>query len=260
MRNAEEIIRALEQRWPKSQACEWDNVGLLAGRRDRQVDTVFVALDVTEETLQGAVDAGAQMMVTHHPLLFSPVKQINDGDFMGRRLLGLIEHQVTYYAMHTNFDVTGMGELNRQALGIEESLPLEAEDPQNPHIGIGRVGDLREPVTLEEFARRVKEGMKVPSLRVYGDPGMMISRAAVCGGSGKSVIGQALEAGAQALVTGDVDYHTAIDTLARGMAVIDPGHYGSEYVFISYMAEQLRQMFPDLKVEEAAISHPYRVV
>lgn len=260
MREVDEIIKALEQRWPRSQACDWDNVGLLTGRRHRQVNTIFVALDVTEETLEEAIRVGAQMMITHHPLLFSPVKQINDGDFMGRRLLGLIENQIAYYAMHTNFDVTGMAELNSQALGLKESVPLETEDPDNPDIGIGRVGDLEEPMRLEDFARRVKDGMAVPSLRVYGDPEMCISRAAVCGGSGKSVIGQALEAGAQVLVTGDMDYHTSIDTLAKGMAVIDPGHYGSEYVFISYMAEQLRQMFPDLKVEEAAKRHPYQVI
>ena len=166
MREVDEIIKELEKRWPRSQACDWDNVGLLTGRRHRQVNTIFVALDVTEETLEEAIRVGAQMMVTHHPLLFSPVKQINDGDFMGRRLLGLIENQIAYYAMHTNFDVTGMAELNSQALGLKESVPLETEDPDNPDIGIGRVGDLEEPMRLEDFARRVKDGMAVPSLRV----------------------------------------------------------------------------------------------
>lgn len=260
MRSVEEIIRELDARWPESQACSWDNVGLLAGRRGSRVDTVFVALDVTEETLEEAVEAGAQLMVTHHPLLFSPVKRISDGDFIGRRLLRLIESGIACYAMHTNFDVTGMAELNSQALGLLESRPLEAEDPERPQVGIGRVGNLETPETLEDFAGRVKRGMKLSQVRVYGDPAMRISRAAVCGGSGRSVVGQALEAGAQVLVTGDMDYHTAIDTVAQGMAVIDPGHYGSEYAFISYMREQLREMFLELKVRAASERQPFQVI
>lgn len=260
MREAKEILEALQKRWPKEQACDWDNVGLLIGREDRPVQTVFVALDVTEETLAQAAEAGADLMVTHHPLLFSPVEKITDRDFMGRRILTLIEKQITYYAMHTNFDVTGMAKLNVQALKLEETEPLEATDPEDCSVGIGRVGVLEEALTLREFAEKVKEGMRLPAVRLYGDPERVIRRAAVCGGSGKSVVKAALDHGAQVLVTGDLDYHTAIDAAAQGLALIDPGHYGSEYVFISYMREELKRLFPDLDVKAAREVQPFQVV
>ena len=107
-----EIMDALEERWNPSYAMAWDNVGLLVGREEKEINKIFVALDVTDDTLAQALAFGADMMITHHPLLFSPVKKINTGDFIGRRLIAMIQADLCYYAMHTNFDVKGMAELN----------------------------------------------------------------------------------------------------------------------------------------------------
>lgn len=261
-----EILEKLEERWNPAYAMEWDNVGLLVGNCDKEIHKIFVALDVTEETLSQAETFGADLMITHHPLLFSPVKKITSGDFIGRRLIKMIQSDLCCYAMHTNFDVKGMAKLNQDCLGVKNTEVLEVTAREADTTGavreegIGRVGELLEPMTLEAFARKVKKDFEIPDVRMYGNPAKMICRAAVSSGSGKSMTGAALLKGADVLVTGDMDYHTAIDAAACGLAVIDAGHYGTEYGFVSYMSGELQKMFPELEIQEAMIHHPYRVV
>ena len=105
---ANEIIEKIEEKYPVSFAENWDNSGFLVGDREWEVKKIFLALDVTDETLNRAIAAGADMMITHHPLIFSGMKQVTAGDFIGRRILKLIENHICYYAVHTNFDVLGM--------------------------------------------------------------------------------------------------------------------------------------------------------
>lgn len=257
-----EIQERLEERWNPSFALEWDNVGLLVGRLEKEVNKIFVALDVTEETLEQAMDFGADLMITHHPLLFSSVKKITSGDFIGRRIIKMIQNDLCYYAMHTNFDVKGMAKLNQECLGLLHARVLEVtgEEADGSAEGIGRVGQLEKKMTLEAFARKVKEDFQIPDVRVYGDPELLVEQAAVSSGSGKSMIGAALAQKADVLVTGDIDYHSGIDAVARGLAVIDAGHYGTEYCFIEYMTGELKKMFPEMEIGGAEIHHPYRVI
>lgn len=262
-----DVMEKLAERWNPSYAMDWDNVGLLVGREEKEIRRIFVALDVTDETLRQALDFEADLMVTHHPLLFSPIKKINTGDFIGRRLIKMIQGDLCYYAMHTNFDVKGMAELNQESLGLLDAEVLEvtavepAENEQGVRQeGIGRIGVLEQAMTLREFAGKVKSDFQIPDVRVYGEPERMIRKAAVSSGSGKSMITTALSKGADVLVTGDIDYHSGIDAVAQGLSVIDAGHYGTEYCFISYMKQELKQMFPDLEVGAARVHHPYHLV
>lgn len=250
-----------EQRWNPSFALEWDNVGLLVGREEKEVKKIFVALDVTEETLDEALDFGADLMVTHHPLLFSPVKRITSCDFMGRRLIKMIQSDLCCYAMHTNFDVKGMAALNQELLGLENPRVLEitGEDEEHRPEGIGRIGTL-EKMSLRDFAEKVKKDFQIPDVRIYGNPEQIVECVAVSSGSGKSMIKTAITQKADVLVTGDIDYHSGIDAVAQGLAVVDAGHYGTEYCFIKYMTGELEKMFPELEVMGASVHHPYRVV
>lgn len=257
--NCKEITDRLAMRWNPSFALDWDNVGLLVGREDKEIKKIFVALDVTDETLDQAIAFGADLMITHHPLLFSPVKKINTGDFIGRRLIKMIQADLCYYAMHTNFDVKGMAALNQECLGLQNTEVLEITS-QEPTEGIGRVGELKESITLGAFAEKVKSDFQIPDVRAYGDCEKKVQRVAVSSGSGKSMIKTALAKGADVLVTGDIDYHGGIDAVAQGLMIIDAGHYGTEYCFISYMKKELENMFPDIRVESADIRHPYQVI
>lgn len=256
-----EIMMILEEQWPLSYALDWDNVGLLIGREDKEVSKVFVCLDVTDENLDQALAFGADMIISHHPMLFSAVKKITNRDFIGKRILKLAGNDIAYFAMHTNFDVAGMASLNQESLGLKDAsvLMVTSVDGEQEE-GIGRVGFLEHEMNLNEFAELVKEKLHLPKVLVYGDGEKVIQKAAVSGGSGKSAVKPAVFAGADVLVTGDIDYHTGIDAVAMGMTVIDAGHYGTESVFIPYVSEKLKELLPEVEVKSADIIPPFRFV
>lgn len=256
-----DIIEILEREYNPSFAESWDNVGLLAGDREREVKRVFLALDVTDETLKAAIDFKADMMITHHPLIFSGMKRVVAEDFIGRRIMGLIGNQISYYAMHTNFDILGMADMSADFLELSEREVLEVtfEDGQRRE-GIGRIGSLPREMTLRECALFVKAQFQLPHVTVYGSLDVGVNRAAVCTGSGKSLMKEVLKKKAQVYITGDVDYHTAIDAVAQGVSIIDAGHYGTEYIFMEYMRQELAEKLPGLEVGRMEVLHPCTVL
>ena len=120
-----ELIEILEELAPVSLACDWDNPGLLAGRSDKEVRTVYLALDATDDVIDNAVECRADMIITHHPLIFKPLKKVNDEDFISRRILKMIQNDISYYAMHTNYDVLGMADLSGRILELEDAQVLD---------------------------------------------------------------------------------------------------------------------------------------
>ena len=175
-----EIIQVIEAAYPREAALDFDNVGLLAGRTEKEVKRVYIALDATDAVIDRAVEAGADMLITHHPLIFSPLKKVTDEDFVSRRVVKLIQNDISYYAMHTNYDVLGMAELSEKILGIRdpEVLDVTMEKDGRPE-GIGRVGALEKPMTLEECCVYVKHRLNLGSLKVFGDMQAEVSRLAV---------------------------------------------------------------------------------
>ena len=137
---------------------------------------MFLALDLTEAVLEEAVKAQADMIITHHPMIFRGMKKINNHDFTGRKVLSLIRHNISYFAMHTNYDVMGMAELSADYLKLKERqvLSVTAETEQRPQ-GFGRVGKLPEPMSLKECALYVKEALSLNDVRLYGEPEQMLS-------------------------------------------------------------------------------------
>ena len=256
-----EIMQVIEAAYPRSAALDFDNVGLLAGRAGKEVNRVYLALDATDAVIDRAIKAGADMLITHHPLIFSPMKRVTDEDFIGRRVLKLIQSDIAYYAMHTNYDVLGMAPLSEKILGIKNSQVLDVtmcEDGKEE--GIGRVGDLEKPMTLEECCVYVKHKLKLGSLKVFGDMNGTVSRLAVSPGSGKSAVAPAIAKGADVLVTGDIGHHDGLDAVEQGLAVIDAGHYGTEYIFIDDMKHFLEDKLPVLDVMTTPIVHPFQVI
>ena len=255
------MITWLEGEYPPSAAVEWDNVGLLAGDDRREVSHVFLALDLTEETLGEAIACGADMVLTHHPMIFSGIKKINNHDATGRKLLGLIEHHMVYYAMHTNYDILGMAELSADYLQLQNRKVLSVTEEREGQVqGFGRVGDLPKEMTLGEYAALVKASLKLPDVKVYGPLDQNIRRAAVCTGSGKSMLADVRGSGADVYVTGDIDHHTGIDAVQEGLCIIDAGHYGTEYIFMEAMREKLAKAFPQLALTCAAVKSPYKIL
>ena len=258
---AYELTSWLEKKYPADVAEDWDNVGLLTGDDTNEISHVFLALDLTEETLAEAIENGADMIITHHPMIFSGIKKINNHSFTGRKLITLIQKGIVYYAMHTNYDVLGMADLSDEYTKMHDAEVLSVTEERNGETqGFGRVGELPQEMTLREYAKLVKESLKLNDIKVYGDLDGKVKRAAVCTGSGKSMIQDAIRACADVYVTGDIDHHTGIDTVAQGMALIDAGHYGTEYVFMDAMKKELTQAFPNLNISCAKVKSPYTIL
>ena len=260
-----EVINIIEKEYAPKYALSWDNVGLLAGRNDKEVKKIYVALDATDEVVDQAIAADVDMLITHHPLIFSGIKQINNQNFIGRRLIKLIQSDISYYAMHTNYDVRGMADLAADYLKLEKCqvLDITGENESGEPEGIGRIGEITseaEKVTLKDYCEEVKKAFSLETVKVFGDMNQLIHRVAVCPGSGKSDMDQAIEKGADVYVTGDIGHHEGIDAVARGMAVIDAGHYGVEHIFIRDMGRYLRKNISGVEIIEAPVSHPFAVV
>ena len=256
-----EIIQVIEASYPRSAALEFDNVGLLAGRAEKEAARVYLALDATDAVIDRAVEAGADMLITHHPLIFSPLKKVTDEDFIGRRVVRLIQNDIAYYAMHTNYDVLGMAPLAERILKIQNADVLDVTmSGDGKEEGIGRVGDLEKSMTLEECCVYVKHRLKLGSLKVFGDMDRMVSRLAVSPGSGRSAVAPAIAKGADVLVTGDIGHHDGLDAVEQGLAVIDAGHYGTEYIFIDDMKRFLNEKLPVLDVITTPIIHPFQII
>lgn len=263
--NAKDLIAYLEETVPLHCACDWDNVGLQVGRREKEITKVYIALDATDAVIEDACQLGCEFLLTHHPLLFRSVKQVTDDNFISRRIVKMIEHNISYYAMHTNFDAApdGMADLAAVLLGLNHGIPMEPMqgDLETPW-GIGKTGNLSEPMTMEQLCEHVKEQFQLKQVMLY--PSVIMSdtvkRVAVCPGSGRSMTEAALATGAEVLITGDIGHHEGIDMAAQGISVIDGGHYGLEKIFIPIMADRIRQNFPNLQVHMAPMKMPYQIV
>lgn len=254
-----EVMAFLEQKVPLAYAEGWDNSGLLVGDKGKEIHKVYVAVDATDEVIEKAVSVGADMIITHHPLIFSGMKSVNEDDFIGRRVRRLIREDICYYAMHTNFDIAGdMAGLVAEKLPFKETKVLsETADG----YGLGRIGNLERPMSVQVFLKLVKEKLDIPSVVLYGDDKKIIERVVIMPGSGKSEIGAAISQGAEIMVTGDIGHHEGIDTIARGMVIADAGHYGLEKVFVEHMVHMLTQAWKGkIKVAAEEIKQPFTVI
>ena len=164
-----ELIELLEKKYPPSIAESWDNPGLQVGSYEKEIKSIYIALDATGEVIRHAIDAKADLLLTHHPMLMHGLKKINDGDFYGRRVLELIKHDIAYYAMHTNYDVLGMADLSADYTKMHDTTVLSITEERDGEVqGFGRVGKLPREMTLREYAQLVKESLKLNDVKVYG--------------------------------------------------------------------------------------------
>lgn len=256
-----DVMRRLEVLAPLGFAEKWDNVGLLAGRSAKEIKSVYLAVDATDEVVEEAIDSGADMLITHHPLIFSPLKSITTEDFISRRVLKLLQADICYYAMHTNFDVMGMADAAADELQLLDRQVLEITyEDDSVREGIGRYGRLPKVMSLAECAAYVKEIFRLSAVRVYGEADERVEIAAVSPGSAKSVTANAVQAGVDVLISGDIDHHMGIDLVAQGVSVIDAGHYGLEKLFVPYMQDYCKKKMPELTVFTAEEKSPYMVI
>lgn len=256
---AEEIIKLLEEQFPPSLAMDWDNSGLQVGSRKTEVKKVLVALDATQKVVDHCVEAGVDLLVTHHPLMLDGLRKVNEDTMYGRKILAMAGAGMVHYAMHTNYDVAKMAELAEHALHLTNCTPLEVTgvDADGHAYGIGSVGELPERMSAKACCAYVKEAFGLTHVQLFGEPDTDVKRMAVCPGSGgKELMKEALKSGADIYLTGDVGHHTGLDAQDQGLTVIDAGHFGIEKIYIGQVMALLRQHFPEL-LAEAVYQEPF---
>lgn len=227
-----------------SLAMEFDNAGLLVGDPQAPVKEALVALDVTDEVIDEAVRRKANLIVTHHPVIFHPLRKVLKGSLVHR----LIGEDISVICAHTNLDIAsgGVNDVLAGLLALEDVTPVGKD-------GMVRAGILRRGMTPPEFAYYVKQRLNLPALR-YANGGTAIERVAVCGGSGGSELSVAEAAGCQAFVTGDVKHDVLLDAAHRGITILDGGHFGTEYPVLEYLASLVRRAFGETPVTIAKSS------
>ncbi|GAA1377476.1 Nif3-like dinuclear metal center hexameric protein [Catellatospora chokoriensis] len=232
----------LDSEFPPRWAEPWDRVGLVTGRPEQPVTRVLAVVDVLPATVAEALDTGADMIIAHHPLLLRGVSSVAATTYPGRIVHDLIGNGVALYVAHTNADVAkpGVSDALADLLGLTDTRPLRATEDGRGH---GRVGRLPAPLTLGEFAHLAAAALPVASwgVRVAGDPARPVATVAVCGGSGDEFIPDAVAAGADVYLTGDLKHHRVADLLAAGgPALVDAGHYATERPWLTPLAAWLR--------------------
>jgi dinuclear metal center YbgI/SA1388 family protein len=252
-----EIIQLVEQEFPLKYAESWDNTGFQVGNREKEISHIYVAVDVTDKTVEEAIQLGVDMIITHHPMIFSPLSSVTTDTINGRRVLRMIEHGICYMSTHTNYDSCRMADLAAECLELTDCEVLEEIADG---IGIGKVGNLPKEMTLKECALYVKEKFHIPSVRFFGSGEQKVKFAAICPGSGKSLVKACHAKGAEVYITGDIDHHTGIDQADESLPIIDAGHYGIEHIYIEDMYQFLCRQCPQIKISKADVKHPFEVV
>lgn len=235
------LIKVLEERFPKEMAESWDNVGLLVGDMNWEVKKVMLTLDCTEEAIEKAIGEGVDLIITHHPLIFSPIKTITTNTILGKKILKLVENKIGLYSMHTNLDSNpeGLNEYFGKKLGFIQGKIIEENIYKDNSYGIGRVYKI-ENISLEELVGKVKKDLSIDKVRVVtNDLNKEIKKVALVNGSGMSYWRASKKMGADILITGDVRYHEALDALEENMDIIDIGHYEGEKIFVDILNEFL---------------------
>ena len=243
MTTAHDIERSLYDWAPRELAMAWDNVGLLVGDPAQEVRRILVALDITQGVAEEAVSLGAQMIVSHHPVMncaWHEVQTLRADDAQGRLLRYLVRHGLAACCMHTNLDAAagGVNEVLAQKLGLSDLKMLTEEK-------IGRIGTLKCEIPLVEFTHSVIELLGCNGLR-YVDAGRPVHRVAVGGGACGCYIPQAIAAGCDTFVTSDLKYNDFLDT--EGLNLIDAGHFPTENVVCPALQDRLTEAFPAVDV------------
>lgn len=242
MITVQKILEFIETIAPRELKMDWDNVGLNCGSRNAPVTKILVALDPFEHVCQEAVDIGADLVVTHHPLIFRPVPMVTDDAAITRGIMTLCRHGISHICAHTNLDCAdgGVNDVLAQTLGLENIEKLAAFG------GMMRCGEVNEQ-SVADFLAYVKEKLNCRGLR-YCDGGKPVKKVAVGGGSCSDGLLDVIRAGCDTFVTADVKYNGFWDAYEQGLTLIDAGHFYTENPVCTVLAQKIQDAFPEIEV------------
>ncbi len=255
-----DIIAVMEDLAPRHLAEDWDNSGLQCGDRNWPVNHVVVALDPSLSVVQAACKKNADLLITHHPLIFKPLKNLILDTPLGEILNLSVRHHLAIFSAHTNLDSVkgGLNDLFAEKIGLKNLTLLTSDDIYPLHSvesnqGIGRVGELENPIDLAAFSEQIKFKFGLSTVKVSGALDMIVKKIAVCTGSGSGLMHQFFETDADVFITGDLKFHDAKDAEMNQRGLIDVGHFASEVLMIDLVAGWLdvmiREKGLDVRVE-----------
>jgi len=256
MPKVSELYEFLESKYPREYSCEWDNDGLMVcANPSREVIRVLCALDVTDEVIKYAIDNDFDVIVSHHPLIFKPLRAMNPADPVARRVLTCLAHNITVMSFHTRLDAApgGLNDIFAKLLGLENVVPFEADGER-----IGRIGTLPAAVNCPDFASSVKKALKAERVLYTSDSGV-VHRVAICGGDGKDFVKAAKSAGADSYLTGQLSYNLMADASALGLNLFEAGHFHTEDFVCSYLSLLILKEFTQVQTSYYG-SNPVKVI
>lgn len=242
-----ELYEKFEEKFPPSLMEAWDNDGLMCcADGEREVRRALVTLDVTEEIVDYAIEAGFDLIVSHHPLIFRPVGSITEENHVTRKLIKLIENGISVFSFHSRADkaLGGVNDILASILGIFDPVPFGEGM-------LGRIGEIEETCTAEDFAYRVKQALSSDSVK-YVDALNPVKCVAVVGGDGKDFVRAAIEAGADTYVSGRIGYNMMEEAAEMGINLIEAGHFFTEQPVTDYFMGLLMDFIPDIYAESAS--------
>lgn len=250
MTKVQDIINFMDSFCPPTLAFDGDNVGLIEGRYEKLVSRVLLTLDVDEKVALEAKTKGADMIISHHPLMFHAIKRLTDKDPMQRVLMSLVSDDIPLFSAHTNLDCLrgGLNDYLAQKLGIENTSVIEVvANIDGIEHGFGRVGEVGNGTTLGDMLKRCTDALGTPCVKYVGDPYKKVKIVAVNCGGGADEIDICISQGVDLFITGDVKYNPARDCLDKGMALIDGGHYETEHIVCELLYDVLSKEFVDVE-------------
>ena len=238
-----ELYAELNEKYPTALSCEWDNDGIMcADNLDNEVKNVLVALDVTESTVDYAIENGFDLIISHHPLVFSSQKSLVETKYTQRKLIKLIKAGVSVFSFHTRLDAVsgGVNDVLSNLIGLE-GAEADASDP------VGRIGYLSDEIELSTFAENIKTKLGTPVVLFNGNKA--VKKVYVVGGDGKDLISRAIATGCDTLLTGRVSYNTLIDARDMGLNIVEAGHFFTENPVCSKIKDDVLSILPSATVE-----------
>ena len=244
-----DVIKIMETIAPPKLAESYDNVGLMVGSKDEEVIKILVALDVTLEVINEAIEKQCNLILTHHPILFLKPKTITTDTLLGKKIIKLIENKINVYSSHTNLDAveSGLNDIATELLGYDNHRVLEINKGiENNNNGVGRVIKVNSSLTLIELCNKIKEKYNTPFVRYAGNKDKEINTIALINGSGENYFALAAGNGCDCIITGDTSYHHVSDIIEDNIAVIDAGHFITEWPAMKLIGRKLNNIIKDM--------------
>jgi dinuclear metal center YbgI/SA1388 family protein len=243
--NIKQLYAFLNDRIPSSLSCDWDNDGLMCcADPEAEVKKILIALDITQKVVEEAIAGGYDLIVSHHPLIFSPLRSVTPSDHVANKVIKLLRAGISAMSFHTRLDAVkgGVNDLLATRLGLIDVVPFGENGEE-----IGRIGSLDAPMELSAFAQKVKAVTGADALQ-FSNGGKEVFRVAVLGGGGSSDVGAAAAAGADTYVTGELKHNQLTDAPECGMNLIAAGHFYTEDHICKHLAELIAQAIPEAEI------------